>query len=89
MLPLDLMAGAASEEMGSSAADITANLIDTIVLNRNDICGKVEVRPQRPAYKEESSGIKDSCDLGIEDAMEGMIGGNFNTFGEHTPNIGG
>ena len=30
--------------------------------------------------------VKDSCDIEVEDAMEGMIGGNFNTFGEQAPN---
>ena len=29
--------------------------------------------------------MKDSCDIGADDAMEGMVGGNFNTFGEQAP----
>ena len=28
---------------------------------------------------------KDSCDIGADEALEGMTGGNFNTFGEQEP----
>ena len=30
---------------------------------------------------------KDSCDLADDDVMEGMIGDNFNTFGEHASDV--
>ena len=37
--------------------------------------------------KKSEKAVKDSCDIEAEDAMEGMIGGNFNTFGEQAPNV--
>lgn len=37
-----------------------------------------------PLLKENNE-KKDSCDIGADEAMEGMTGGNFNTFGEQAP----
>ena len=49
------------------------NLIEKVILNQGDIA-------QGKRRK------KVSCDIGMEDAMEGLIGGNFNTFGEQSSN---
>jgi len=80
LLPLDGFAGTAADEMGSCAAEMTGNLIDTIVLVNSDIGGIINGRGQK-------TGGDSSCDLELEDAVEGMVGGNFNTFGEHTPDV--
>ena len=78
---MDALAGLSLEDAENSAGEKTlsrkVNLNDTIDLKKG----------KRQISKVESSGVKDSCDLGLEDAMEGMIGGNFNTFGEHAPNV--
>lgn len=39
-------------------------------------------KSDKKARNKKSRRGKDSCDVEAEDALEGMVGGNFNTFGE-------
>ena len=74
-MSLELMAGPSPDEFDSKEKSLgkTTDLIDTVVLTKDHL-GKLKKK------------VKDSCDIEVEDAMEGMIGGNFNTFGEQVPN---
>lgn len=76
MLSLDVMAGPTPDEFDlknkEASFNNTADLIDAMVFKHDLSKAKKKV--------------KDSCDIEVEDAMEGMIGGNFNTFGEQAPN---
>ena len=97
LLPLDVMAGPTMDEFeasgSASAADNTnntiisgVNLIDTVVLDQSDIVAKKQPNAGNPSKMRrdqvKSRKGRDSCDIEAEDSMEGMIGGNFNTFGE-------
>ena len=76
MLPLDVMSGPAHDDfengrIGRQTLRSGANLIQTVVLRQNDfIKGKKRK--------------KISSDIGIKDAVEDVLGGNFNTFGEQS-----
>ena len=91
------MAGPTMDEFeasgSASAADNTnntiisgVNLIDTVVLDQSDIVAKKQPNAGNPSKMRrdqvKSRKGRDSCDIEAEDSMEGMIGGNFNTFGE-------
>lgn len=78
----------------------SAYLIDTLILNSSDIIGndskhhpkkqqpKEKLGRKRPAGDSYTAVAKDCAGLVADEDMvlECMAGGNFNTFGEHTPN---
>ena len=81
---LDDLEGSATEQQIINGIQLT----DTIVLNQSDIGRDIKVANEIVKKRNElQAEVQDSCDLGAEDALEGMVGGNFNTFGEHTSNI--
>ena len=86
MLPLNIMAG--PENSDTSGVALEQTIISGVHLTGDGAYdNQIKVKGGKKQKKKKFNVVKDSCDIGVDDAMEGMIGGNFNTFGEQTPNV--